>query len=359
MKKRMISFTLTLILCFGLVMPVMAEDGSVTITSPDGTASLTLHGVMREQYVWLFPHDHGNGGFGEPELIKLLQVRRSTVHLETYPDFENYLSFSAPAGRSFYAGGTMVHSAGNSVWYGGTFTHYERFTVQPDNTLASTIRHIDRAGLPDLYNRFGLFTFSALIPNADGSDATRVFFNLTDFVVGEAPHVPTNSPPLHSRPAVAPTPPQAAPSIDLAFPVFPINLTIGFGHRSDGIDFDDLFGFGNGIYFGTYNHATQLGDEFRTNQHSSYSQYVVTREGVYRPILWRIVGDPDSKGYINLISEYIIDSRPFHNNRNTGSSDYSVSHIRDWLNGGFLNSFSQSESEMIMPVEIVSYFANN
>ena len=130
--------------------------------------------------------------------------------------------------------------------------------------------------------------------------------------------------------------------------------SVTYGSPNDGIDFNELVGFGNGIYLGLYNHVSDIAQHNRDGRGSSYEQYATGYESASRPILWQTRGE--SNGSLTLISEYVLDCRPFDTDHNDGSTDYSQSDIRKWLNGDFLDSFSSVENSILVPTEISHYY---
>ena len=129
---------------------------------------------------------------------------------------------------------------------------------------------------------------------------------------------------------------------------FTFDNTVKYGSANDGINFNEFIGFGNTIYLGNYDHAAKMTG---TGEASSYSQSVLEKEGQSQPILWRMGGEFSDEGYILAMSEYVLDSRPFHGNNNT--IDYSTSDIRKWLNNGFFNNaFFPAEQKAIVPTTV-------
>lgn len=60
------------------------------------------------------------------------------------------------------------------------------------------------------------------------------------------------------------------------------------------------------------------------------------------PIRWKVLGEND--GYVLLLSEKIIDAKPFHSTRT--DTDWENSTIREWLNNDFYHmAFSESEQQ--------------
>ena len=119
----------------------------------------------------------------------------------------------------------------------------------------------------------------------------------------------------------------------------------GVGEAYDGVDMTELFKPGNGIYYGTYAHATTLSA-------SNYS--VKTRESSATPILWRVMGEENNEGNITLLSEYVLDSLKFHSDWNSGDNYYNASYIRGWLNGTFLGSFKTAEQGGMATTTVVT-----
>ncbi|WNY29187.1 hypothetical protein MmiEs2_14100 [Methanimicrococcus stummii] len=120
------------------------------------------------------------------------------------------------------------------------------------------------------------------------------------------------------------------------------DISDGYGERWDGIDFESMIG--DGIYYGTYDHAIQM------NYHSTSNLPDSRKEGTETPILWKIMGEEANDGYLTLFSEYVLDARPFNTLQDyPGSADYfnnRQQNIRPWLGdySGFLASFGSSGS---------------
>jgi len=96
------------------------------------------------------------------------------------------------------------------------------------------------------------------------------------------------------------------------------------GLISDGVDFSELLSQGNGIYYGTFAHATEL-----TYIHNT----VQSREENPTPILWLSMGEEANDAKITVLSKYVLDSRSFKSTSDLGSNYYNTSDIRTWLNG--------------------------
>lgn len=116
---------------------------------------------------------------------------------------------------------------------------------------------------------------------------------------------------------------------------------------SDGVNLDALRAPGTGVYYGTYKHATALSS-------GAYGA-VSGRKNNSTPILWRVMGEEQSGGDITLLSEYVLDSRPFHGVA-TGGNYYNNSDIRGWLNSGtgFLGNFLNAERGGIATTRVVT-----
>lgn len=129
----------------------------------------------------------------------------------------------------------------------------------------------------------------------------------------------------------------------------------GAGEASDGLNMAELFKPGNGIYYGTYKHATELEDAPNHTQDP-----VKTRDEILTPILWRVMGEEGSESNITLLSEYVLDSKKFHNSLVGGSSFYNDSVIRSWLNNdeGFLNGFLPAERSRMATTDVVTGMYN-
>lgn len=114
---------------------------------------------------------------------------------------------------------------------------------------------------------------------------------------------------------------------------------------SDGINMNELFAPGNGIYYGAYDHAILF----------AYDQWgTATHEGTDRPILWRVMGEENSERNVTLLSEYVLDNQQFYSVLAAGSNNYNASAIRDWLNRAFLNSFEDAEQNGMAATDVVT-----
>ncbi|MDR3277489.1 MAG: DUF6273 domain-containing protein, partial [Oscillospiraceae bacterium] len=100
-------------------------------------------------------------------------------------------------------------------------------------------------------------------------------------------------------------------------------VTVSDTTSSDGVDFAALSAPGNGIYYGAYDHATSL----------AQSQYgAATYAGSRTPILWRVMGEEGSDGYITALSEYVLDSAAFRtDNSAVNANVYNASNIKTFL----------------------------
>lgn len=121
------------------------------------------------------------------------------------------------------------------------------------------------------------------------------------------------------------------------------------GTVSDGVDLNALKASDTGIYYGTYDHARSLNGIGGAWGPSNL-------EGVIKPILWHVMGEEQSDGGITLLSEYVLDSRPFQNVMDPGCNYYNTSDIRAWLNSGtgFLSSFKAAELGRIAVTDVVT-----
>jgi hypothetical protein len=105
-----------------------------------------------------------------------------------------------------------------------------------------------------------------------------------------------------------------------------------------------LFAPNNFIYFGHYNHAKALEYHLDGKTYTNRGE-VVEYHNVDAPILWRIMGEEVSDGKITLMSEYVLDSKPYGNSTTTQRWDNSD--IKTWLNGAFTGSFTPLELGMV------------
>ena len=75
----------------------------------------------------------------------------------------------------------------------------------------------------------------------------------------------------------------------------------------------------------------------------------------YAPLRWRVLSWDDKEGTALLLCDSIIDAQPFDitDMQGDGTSQYSASTIRTWLNTTFFNTaFSEAEKKMILPTEV-------
>ena len=192
------------------------------------------------------------------------------------------------------------------------------------------------------------FYYSADVDN-QRSDATP--FDLRNLDVN-ADSVPAAS-----------TPAESATDDRWSF-LFPAELsfagTAKFGSANDGVDFNEIAGIQNSIYLGTYNHVSELTGVHTSNLESSYTQLPTAYEGVARPIIWTVLDEEGDDGALTMVTKYVIDSRPLHGNNNVGSSDYSKSDLRAWLNSAFINAaFLSSEANLLVSTDVVSRMMDN
>ena len=114
-------------------------------------------------------------------------------------------------------------------------------------------------------------------------------------------------------------------------------------HVYDGVDVTALSKPGNGIYYGTYQHATELvNTQFGA---------VTSREENPTPILWQVMGEELNDGDITLLSKYVLDSQLFPS-ASTGDNYYNNSSIRTWLNSSFLDNFKGIEQASMDSVNV-------
>jgi hypothetical protein len=115
---------------------------------------------------------------------------------------------------------------------------------------------------------------------------------------------------------------------------------------NDGVDFgtggDGLLNPANGVYYGAYDHAASLDEQSRGA--------VSEREGIRRPILWRIMGDD---GGVTLWSRYALDSAAFDN---AGGNVYGDSDIRAFLESMAADAevFREAERNGMTPADVVT-----
>jgi hypothetical protein len=122
------------------------------------------------------------------------------------------------------------------------------------------------------------------------------------------------------------------------------------GAVNDGVDFQSLVY--HQIYMGTYDHATAFLNNKEKASDSTIGE--PEREGVARPILWRVAGEEADDGKLTLLSEYVLDSHQFHSKANITGVDYATSDLRQWLNGEFLSkSFSPLETAALAAADVV------
>ncbi len=120
------------------------------------------------------------------------------------------------------------------------------------------------------------------------------------------------------------------------------------GAANDGIDFDALTG--NGIYYGTYDHATSV-----QNNNDNKGDLVTGREGRAAPILWNVMGEEGTDGKLALLSKYVLDTKQFYFSTGySGANAYNQSVIRNFLTGGFMNSFTVGEQAAMATTQVVT-----
>jgi hypothetical protein len=105
------------------------------------------------------------------------------------------------------------------------------------------------------------------------------------------------------------------------------------------------------VWIGKYKHASKLKAK---GQKSAYTEPAVAYEKSMKPILWHIMGSEGSNKVQTLVSEYVIDSKPFNSISSSKSFDYTKSSLRKWLNGAFLKkSLSAVESKSLKKNNVV------
>jgi len=152
-----------------------------------------------------------------------------------------------------------------------------------------------------------------------------------------------------------------APGIALASDEEPGELSFAAAYTysavSDGVDFYALID--KTAYMGLYKHVSEMTAKFTRETASSWTQPPVAYEDAVQPILWRVMGEEGRDGALTLLSEYVIDSRQFHNNDVWLNFDYPKSSIRAWLNGSFLNNaFTSAESSSLKVTDVVQKMWN-
>ena len=124
------------------------------------------------------------------------------------------------------------------------------------------------------------------------------------------------------------------------------------GDINDGVDIDELYKPGNGIYYGTYKHATEWGDSWSTEGAAAHESNPTS-------ILWRVMGEEltngTGDGYITLMSEYLLDAMPFNEIQPNGNR-YGNSLIQNFLAGEFMENFSAAEKDEthMIPTTVVT-----
>ncbi|MDR2119466.1 MAG: DUF6273 domain-containing protein [Tannerella sp.] len=106
---------------------------------------------------------------------------------------------------------------------------------------------------------------------------------------------------------------------------------------NQGVDTASLFAPGNFIYFGHYKHAVRLEEKSGGETYTDRGQ-VVEREAIETPIVWRTMGEEVSDGKITLLSDYVLDSRPY----GTSGQKWGNSELLSWLNGTGSTDFTAS-----------------
>ncbi|MDR0470000.1 MAG: DUF6273 domain-containing protein, partial [Peptococcaceae bacterium] len=120
----------------------------------------------------------------------------------------------------------------------------------------------------------------------------------------------------------------------------------------DGLDFDAMIG--ETIYIGTYKHVSSVTFQRPRPTSSSWTQPPTAYESEAEAILWRVMGEEEGDGSLTLLSEYVIDSRRFHENEYWLDYDYVKSEIRAWLNGPFLmEAFSHAENSSLAKTTVI------
>ena len=120
------------------------------------------------------------------------------------------------------------------------------------------------------------------------------------------------------------------------------------GAANDGIDFDAFTG--NGIYYGTYDHATSV-----QNNNDNKGDLVTGREGRAVPILWNVMGEEGTDGNVALLSKYVLDTAGFYFSTGySGANAYNRSILRNFLTGEFMNSFTAWEQAAMATTQVVT-----
>ena len=123
----------------------------------------------------------------------------------------------------------------------------------------------------------------------------------------------------------------------------------GYGAVNDGVDYQSLLF--NQVYFGAYDHAVDF-PNFVSAQ-SGTTMGTPVKEGVNRPILWRVVGEEENDGKLTLLSRYVLDGQQYHSRAVSAGVDYVTADIRKWLNTDFLAAaYSALEERIIAQTDI-------
>ena len=130
------------------------------------------------------------------------------------------------------------------------------------------------------------------------------------------------------------------------------------GDANDGVDFEALVG--SGFYYGTYRHAAALQDG--TNGVASQwfdkdgNPTNNSSAAVVQPILWRVMGEEGTGGYLTLLSEYVLNGKVFREKSSEpNANQWGASDLRKWLNDNFPREcFKTAELEGINPLEEIS-----
>jgi hypothetical protein len=131
----------------------------------------------------------------------------------------------------------------------------------------------------------------------------------------------------------------------LAWLLLPADALFAQVKINHGVDMAGLFTPNNFVYFGHFDHATELTGRSLENRTYADQGAVKTYEGADKPILWRVMGLEAADTSVTLLSEYVLDSRPFGAYGQTWNSSAG---IYSWLHGTFATgSFTGIEQGVV------------
>ena len=136
------------------------------------------------------------------------------------------------------------------------------------------------------------------------------------------------------------------------------------GEKSDFMKYTDIELDGEkyrGVYFTSYRPCYPSGDgEYNYQDDNGYNTSTIYWFK-YEPIIWKMLSYNLTTGTAVLLSESMIDSQEYYNNKNNRTinnktvypNNYEYSNIRTWLNNSFQNTaFTASEQKAIVPTAL-------